>query len=239
MQNLSPIIVALDVPDQKEALRHVDSLSEHVDIFKVGLQLFSKEGPRVVDKIISAGKRVFVDLKLHDIPNTVAGALESLVRPGVEFITIHGLGGREMLAAASGKLAYLREQAPQISTRLLCITVLTSLDDEDVREVGIDHTAAGEVLNLTRLAIGTGIKAVVASPQELGILRQQFGKELLIVTPGVRMDSDDTGDQKRIATPAKALGDGADYVVMGRSLLSRPKPEAAVRQILDSLPKAI
>lgn len=237
MQNLSPIIVALDVSDPKEALHHVKTLSPQIDIFKVGLQLFTKAGMSVVDKIIDSGKKVFVDLKLHDIPNTVIGALDNIVKPGVEFVTVHGLGGREMLSCASEELAVLRRKNPEISTQLLCVTVLTSLDDEDVREVGIDHTAAGEALNLARLALTCGIKGLVASPEELGVLRQQLGQEPLIVTPGVRLGDEAPGDQKRIATPSKALAEGANFVVMGRSLLGQKDPAEAVKKVLDSIRK--
>ena len=232
---LSPLIVALDVPQAAEALRVVDQLSGQADVFKVGLQLFTKEGPRIVDEIIGRGKKVFVDLKLHDIPNTVASAVENLIKPGVEFLTIHGLGGREMVASAAGMLARFREKNPHIRTKILCVTVLTSLDDEDLNEVGIDHSATGEVLNLARLAISCGIEGVVASPEEASILRQQLGRDLVIVTPGVRMVEDDAGDQKRVATPAQAIRDGANFVVMGRSLLSQIRPAEAAKRILESI----
>jgi orotidine-5'-phosphate decarboxylase len=234
-QNLSPLIVALDVAKGAEALKIVDKLSGEVDIFKVGLQLFTKEGPEIVDEIIKRRKKVFVDLKLHDIPNTVTSALENLIRPGVEFVTVHGLGGREMLASAAGTLTRIGGQNPKITAKLLCVTVLTSLDDDDLNEVGIDHSAAGEVLNLTRLAMGCGVGGVVASPEEVSILRQQLGAELVIVTPGVRMEGDDVGDQKRVATPAKAISDGANFVVMGRSLLSQKQPADAAKRVLESL----
>lgn len=232
---LSPLIVALDVPTGIEALKIVDLLSGHVDVFKVGLQLFTKEGPEIVDEIIRRGKRVFVDLKLHDIPNTVASALENLIKPGVDFITVHGLGGREMLASAAGALLRFREQDSKIVTKILCVTVLTSLDDDDLNEVGIDHSAAGEVLNLARLAADCGIEGIVASPEEVALIRQQLGGNLTIVTPGVRMADDDIGDQKRVATPSRAIGDGANFVVMGRSLLSHRSPADAAKKVLDSL----
>ena len=232
---MSPLIVALDVPEATEALRAVDQLSGQVDVFKVGLQLFTKEGPGIVDEIVRRGKKVFVDLKLHDIPNTVESALENLISPGVEFLTIHGLGGREMLGSAAGILARFREQNPKISTKILCVTVLTSLDDEDLNEVGIDHSTAGEVLNLARLAIGCGIEGVVASPEEVPILRQQLGRDLVIVTPGVRMAGDDAGDQKRVATPARAIADGANFVVMGRSLITQSRPADVAKRVLESL----
>jgi len=234
-QNLSPLIVALDVPKGAEALKIVDALADQVDVFKVGLQLYTREGPEIVDEIIKRGKRVFVDLKLHDIPNTVASALENLLKPGVEFVTVHGLGGRQMLASAAGTLAGLREKNSKISAKILCVTVLTSLDDDDLNEVGIDHSAAGEVLNLARLAIGCGIQGVVASPEEVSILRQQLGGDLVIVTPGVRMSDDDIADQKRVATPTKAIGEGANYVVMGRSLISQKNPADAARRVLESI----
>lgn len=232
---LSPLIVALDVPTAAEALKMVDQLGGQADVFKVGLQLFTQSGPEIVDEIIRRGKRVFIDLKLHDIPNTVTSALENLIKPGVEFLTVHGLGGREMLTSAAGTLARFREQDRELTAKILCVTVLTSLDDEDLNEVGVDFSAAGEVLNLARLAIGSGIEGVVASPEEVSILRQQLGQDLVIVTPGVRMSEDDVGDQKRVATPAKAIRDGANFVVMGRSLLSQKNPADAAKKVLESL----
>jgi orotidine-5'-phosphate decarboxylase len=234
-QNLSPLIVALDVPTDVEALKIVDQLSSQVDLFKVGLQLFTKEGPQIIDEIIRRGKRVFVDLKLHDIPNTVASAIESLIRPGIAFVTVHGLGGRDMLASAAGALTELRNRDPAITSKILCVTVLTSLDDDDLNEVGIDHSAAGEVLNLARLSSGCGIEGVVASPEEVSLIRQQLGNDLVIVTPGVRMENDDIGDQKRVSTPSRAIGDGANFVVMGRSLLSQRSPADAAKKVLESL----
>jgi orotidine-5'-phosphate decarboxylase len=238
-QNLSPLIVALDVPKGAQALKIVDELAGQIDIFKVGLQLFSSEGPDIIDEIIRRKKKVFVDLKLCDIPNTVSSALENLIRPGVEFLTIHGLGGHEMLASAAGTLAHIREQDAEITAKILCVTVLTSLDDHDLKEVGINHSAAGEVLHLARLARECGIEGVVASPEEVSILRQQLGQDLMIVTPGVRMESDEVGDQKRVATPAQAMSDGANFIVMGRSLLSQNKPADAAKKILESLSQAL
>ncbi|MBV9462873.1 MAG: orotidine-5'-phosphate decarboxylase [Verrucomicrobiae bacterium] len=235
MPNLSPIIAALDVADGKEALACVDELSAHVDIFKVGLQLFCKEGPRVIDQIADRGKKVFVDLKLHDIPNTVIGALETLVRPGVQFITLHGFGGREMLVRAREKLMQMREANGRIETELLCVTVLTSLDDEDMQEIGIDHSAAGEVVRLGRIAVEAGIHGLVASPEEAALLRRDLGAQVVLVTPGVRLAGDEIGDQKRIATPEEAMKNGANYLVMGRSLLAQKSPAEVAKRVRASL----
>jgi orotidine-5'-phosphate decarboxylase len=229
---LKPIIVALDVDTKKEALKYVKLLKNHVDIFKVGLQLFTREGFDVVDAIIDAKKRVFLDLKLHDIPNTVAHAIKNLVRPGVEFFTVHASGGRDMLSSAAESLREARAGNPKIKARMLAVTVLTSLDDDDLREIGVNHSAAGQVLNLSRLAQESGVDGVVASPQEVGLLKKEHGTNLVFVTPGVRLEADATQDQKRIMTPQRAFEEGSDFLVMGRSLLESSDPLDKLEKIL-------
>jgi orotidine-5'-phosphate decarboxylase len=227
-----PIIVALDVDTRKEALKYVKLLKNHVDIFKVGLQLFSREGFDVVDAIIDSKKRVFLDLKFHDIPNTVSHAIKSIVRPGIEFFTVHASGGREMLTSAVETLKEARAGNSKITARMLAVTVLTSLDDDDLREIGVNHSAAGQVLNLSRLAHESGVDGVVASPQEVGLLKKEHGDNLVFVTPGVRLEADATQDQKRVMTPQRAFEEGSDFLVMGRSLLDSQDPLGKIGGIL-------
>jgi orotidine-5'-phosphate decarboxylase len=231
----SPIIVALDVDSQKEALSWVKRLGKQIDIFKVGLQLFTREGPSVVQAIISEGKKVFLDLKLHDIPNTVAQAVRSMVQPGVEFLTLHASGGEDMLCAASESLGEIKAANPSIQTKLLAVTVLTSLDEEDLRLIGVSHSVAGQVLNLARMSKAAGIDGVVASPLEIGFLRSELGAAFLIVTPGIRSASDSLQDQKRVMTPLLALKEGSNFLVMGRSILDADKPEDEIERIHKEL----
>jgi orotidine-5'-phosphate decarboxylase len=232
---LSPIIVALDVDSKAEAVECVKRFSNHVDVFKVGLQLFSREGFPAVQSIIDAGKKVFVDLKLHDIPNTVAGAVRRFMVPGVEFLTLHASGGETMIAAAAKEVSEAKDKNPAVTTRILSVTVLTSLDDEDLRMIGFNHSAVGQVLNLSRIARRAGSHGVVASPQEVSFLRKEHGNNLVIVTPGIRPSQSGNQDQKRVMTPADAIREGSDFLVMGRSLMDAPSPEKTLQEILNSL----
>src|SRR3989338_1481871 len=184
-----PIIVALDVNDQSEALEWVDQFSEHIDIFKVGLQLFSREGMGVVKAILAKKKRVFLDLKFHDIPHTVSNAIRAVAIPGVEFLTIHASGGMEMMNAAVSALRECRSQIPALSTRLLAVTVLTSLDETDLRQIGIAHSLAGQVMNLGRLAKECKVDGIVTSPHEVRLLRAELGSDLVFITPGIRLEN--------------------------------------------------
>ena len=234
-KNLSPVIVALDVNTQKEVQEWVDRLGGSVDIFKVGLQLFSREGLGVVSHLIQKKKRVFLDLKLHDIPNTVAQAVRALARPGIEFLTLHASGGVDMLEAAAEALRECKMKDSSIETRLLAVTVLTSLDDQDLREIGVAHTVTGQVLGLARLAQAAGIDGIVASPQEVQLLRSEHGSKLVLVTPGIRLAEDKTQDQKRVMTPVQALQEGSDFLVMGRSLLESAHPEKKLNDLLQEI----
>ena len=230
-----PLIVALDVDSRREALQWVRRFGKRVDIFKVGLQLFAREGFPLVKAIVAERKRVFLDLKLHDIPNTVRNATRLLAVPGVEFITLHAGGGAEMMTAAVSAVRECRSQNPKVLTRLLAVTILTSLDDEDLRQMGMDHSVAGQVLNLARLARSAGVDGLVASPQEIRLLRVEHAEHLVLVTPGIRLAGAGSHDQKRTATPQQAMRDGSDYLVMGRSLLDAPEPEKAVQQVLAEI----
>lgn len=231
---LCRIIAALDVDCSTEALQWVDRLGSQIDIFKVGLQLFSREGISVVKAIIGKGKRVFIDLKLHDIPNTVSHAAKALAIPGVEFLTIHASGGEEMMKAAVQALSERRAQDPSITTRLLAVTVLTSLDEDDLRQIGMSHSVAGQALNLSRLAKSAGVHGVVSSPFEVQLLRAEHSKDFVLVTPGVRQLKEDLQDQKRVMTPTEALQAGSDFLVMGRSLLEAPDPVKLLEEIVGT-----
>ncbi len=215
------LCVALDVVDADTAQKTTRLLAEHVDVFKIGLQLFCAEGPSVIGAVRDAGAReIFLDLKLHDIPNTVAGAVKSARRHAVDYLTVHTGGGRAMLEAAQS------EAGP---VQLLGVTVLTSLSDGDLAEVG--HTSGTDTLVERRagLAASIGLSGVVCSPLEVARVASIMGTSACIVTPGIRLDGDALGDQRRVATPERALADGATMLVIGRPILAAPDPIDAAR----------
>jgi orotidine-5'-phosphate decarboxylase len=233
--NAHRIIVALDVGTRDQAISLVESLPEG-QVFKVGLQLFTSEGPSLLQEIAARGKRVFLDLKLHDIPNTVAGAVSSAVAHGAAMLTLHASGGGEMMRRAAGTAAEEAEAAGIPRPLLLGVTILTSLKDAELGEIGMPADAAGQVLRLAGLAQSSGLDGIVCSPLELELVRAQFGKEFLVITPGIRPAWAASQDQKRILTPAKALSRGADYLVIGRPITAAPSPGEAfarIRQELD------
>jgi orotidine-5'-phosphate decarboxylase len=216
------IIVALDTDSPEAALASVRSLSGEVGIFKVGMELFPRGGPDLVRRIREAGFDVFLDLKFHDIPNTVAGAVRSAIALGVRFATVHASGGSAMLAAAA-------DAAKGSGTTILAVTVLTSLDDSDLASVGFSGGSADVVLRLAELAVRSGAGGIVCSAREVAAVRARVGKEVVLVTPGVRMAGEDAGDQKRVVTPADAVRMGADFLVLGRPITRAGDPPAAAR----------
>jgi orotidine-5'-phosphate decarboxylase len=219
------IIVALDLPTKKEALELVEELDGQISFFKIGLQLYTAEGSEIVREVSSTGSKVFLDLKLHDIPNTVARAVESASRFGVQMLTIHLSGGSEMVRAAA---------AARVNNMLLLgVTVLTSATEETLREIGIQDKIDNQVLRLAKLGIEAGIDGVVASPHEIKPLRREFGDKIKIVVPGIRPSWSEPGDQRRTMTPCEALEAGADYLVIGRPIIGHPNPNEAVAKILD------
>jgi orotidine-5'-phosphate decarboxylase len=222
------LIVALDVPKAEAARDLVDRLAGHVGMFKVGSQLFTAAGPEFVHEIVGRGEKVFLDLKFHDIPNTVAGAVASATRLGVSLVDVHGLGGRAMMEAAVGAL-------PAMGTRLLAITILTSHDEETLGEIGVNGSMAESVRRLAQLARDAGADGVVASPHEVALVREACGSDLLIVTPGIRPAGAALGDQARAATPAAALAAGADYLVVGRPITGAADPAAAADAIVREM----
>lgn len=226
---MSDLIVALDLPSRALALEMVDRLGGEADFYKVGLELFTREGPKVVQDLHDRGKRVFLDLKLMDIPNTVAGAVAAASDLGVELLTLHGQGGPRMMEAA------VAQAGP--TTRLLAVTVLTSLSPDEIetvwdRPVG---SVRREVLRLARLARGVGVHGVVASPLEAGELRTALGPEALVVTPGIRLAGGDHHDQNRVATPGAAVDAGASHLVVGRGITQAPDPREALERVRSSM----
>jgi orotidine-5'-phosphate decarboxylase len=221
------IIVALDVPTERHALEFVEKIRDRISFFKVGLQLYTAEGPEIVRAISSTGSKVWLDLKLHDIPNTVARAVESANHLGVQMLTIHLSGGTEMIRAATARRAK--------NMLLLGVTVLTSSTEEVLREIGISGTVDNQVLRLTKLGVEAGIDGVVASPHEIATLRAEFGGRIKIVVPGIRPTGAKANDQKRTMTPRNALDAGADYLVIGRPITAHPDPREAVDTILNEL----
>ena len=226
------LIVALDVPKADAARALVDRLAGHVGLFKVGSQLFTAAGPELVHEIVGRGEKVFLDLKFHDIPNTVAGAVASATRLGVSLVDVHGLGGRAMVEAAVGAL-------PAMGTRLLAITILTSHDQETLGEIGVNGSMVESVRRLAQLAKEAGADGVVVSPQEVATVREACGSDFLIVTPGIRPAGVALGDQARAATPAAALAAGADYLVVGRPITEAADPAAAADAIVREMETAL
>lgn len=223
------LIVVLDVDTREDALRTVDACGA-CPFFKVGSQLFTRCGPSIVREIQDLGKKVFLDLKFHDIPNTVAKAAKSAADLGVALFTLHAIGGRRMIEAA-------REAVEGSETRILGVTVLTSLSDEMLKsEMGLPETTSQAVARLARLAVESGAHGVVSSPQEIAHVREAVGLKPLIVTPGIRPAwSASKDDQVRITTPRQAAEAGADFVVIGRPILKHESPAEAVRLILEEL----
>ena len=222
------IIIAIDTPDLDSAKRLVAPLAGEGCLFKIGLQLFTAVGPSIVQELQSLGARIFLDLKFHDIPNTAREAVHSAVRLGVDMTTIHLCGGPAMVAEAT--LA-----AENSKTLVLGVTVLTSMDQGALLSVGITAGPEEQVLRLAEMGLASGIRGVVASPLEIAPLRRKFGNALVIVTPGVRPDGCDHGDQKRVLTPEAAIQAGADYLVIGRPVTQAPRPLSALRAIATSI----
>ena len=221
------IIVALDVPTKKEALGLVAQLRDQISFFKVGLQLYTASGPEVVREIVATGARIFLDLKLHDIPNTVARAVEAAGELGVQMLTIHLCGGGDMIRAA------VAARANNMS--ILGVTVLTSAAQETLGEVGITDKIDNQVLRLAALGVAAGVDGLVASPHETRTLRATCGDKIKIITPGVRPKGSDAADQRRVMTPREAIDAGADYLVIGRPITADPNPSKAVAKILREL----
>ena len=221
------IIVALDVATKEKALELVKQLRDQISFFKIGLQLYTAEGPEIVRAVLSTGAKVWLDIKLHDIPNTVARAVESANNLGVHMLTIHLSGGSEMIRAATA--------AGANNMLLLGVTVLTSATEQTLREIGVAGKVDDQVLRLARLGVEAGIDGVVASPHEIKKLRAEFGDKIKIAVQGIRPTWAEPGDQKRFMTPRDALEAGADYIGIGRPITAHRNPQEAVAKILQEL----
>ena len=226
MKDKDRLIVALDVPGATQARQIVQAIGEAATTYKIGKQLFTAEGPQVVRDLVASGRKVFLDLKYHDIPNTVAGAVRSAAELGVSMLTVHASGGSKMLKTA----AEAASQSPA-KPMVLAVTVLTSLSDADLQELGIAGNVLSQVLRLGALARAAGCGGLVASAHEARELRNALGEGFAIVTPGVRPTGAPAGDQARVVTPRDAIAAGATYLVVGRPILEAPDPAKAAQQI--------
>lgn len=227
---MADIIIALDLPSERDALELVDRLGDSIDFYKVGSPLFTRAGSAFVDALRERGKRVFLDLKYHDIPSTVANAVTSAAELGVDLITLHASGGEAMMRAA-------RDAVGDDGPRLLGVTILTSFTAVDVEQVWNKEilSVRDEVVRLTGLAVEAGLHGVVTSPLEVEALKRRHGADLLVVTPGIRPTGDGLGDQARTATPAEAVRAGADYLVVGRPVLTAADAVSVVSRIRQEM----
>lgn len=224
MQARDRLIVALDYSTRDEVLRAVEELRGVVGVFKIGLQAFVANGPALVQEVVSTGERVFLDLKIHDIPNTAANAVAAVASLGVAMTTVHAAGGLSMLrACVSGSVV------------VLGVTILTSLDEKELRETGLAGTPLESAVRFARLAQAAGLGGVVASPREIAPIREACGAKLAIVTPGVRPVGADAGDQRRVMTPGEAIASGADYIVVGRPITKAADPRSAAFRIVEEM----
>lgn len=230
------LIFALDAGDYDEALKWIDLLSGHVGMFKVGKELYTAVGPKIIDHIKRKNQRVFLDLKFHDIPNTVARAAEAAVRLGVDMFNMHASGGSKMIQETVKAVESLTEKTGLIKPVILAVTVLTSLNDADLREIGFEKNTNDQVLHLASLAKAAGASGVVASAQDIVKLRSNLGKDFVIVTPGIRSSQEPVkDDQKRTLSAFEAVKLGADYIVVGRPIRQAADPLAACRHIVEEI----
>jgi len=231
----NPIIVALDVPEASAALTLAEKVAPAVGAFKIGKELFVSAGPDIVKRVRDTGAAVFLDLKFHDIPNTVAKAVASATRLDVQMLTVHTCGGSTMLERALEGANEAAEQTGNEAPLILGVTVLTSMDESDLNEVSVNKTPESQVIHLAQMATEAGLKGLVCSPKEIAPLREVLPAEVKLVTPGIRPAGSETGDQKRVMSPADAVQAGADWLVIGRPIYAADHPREAAEAILDSL----
>lgn len=224
--HLSPVIVALDFADEKQTLQFVRKLSPELCQIKIGKELFTATGRHLVEQLVNQGFKVFLDLKYHDIPNTVASACKIAAQMGVWMVDMHASGGQRMMEAAAEAVSQF-QQRPY----LIGVTVLTSMAQTDLAQTGVDRSIDEQVMHLAKLSQQSGLDGVVCSAQEAVILRDQLGKEFLLVTPGIRLNSKSEDDQRRIMTPKEALAAGSSYLVMGRPIIRSADPVLLLQQI--------
>ena len=230
------IILALDVPGYDEAMEVVRTFRDHIDIFKIGMELFTSAGPRIVEDINATGKKIFLDLKFHDIPNTVSRTSLAAAKLGVFMFNVHASGGFGMMKQAADTLLKYSIENNVPRPKLIGVTVLTSIDAKTLRDdIGVAAEMPDQVRHLASLAREAGLDGVVASPEDAADLRARFGKDFLIVTPGIRPSWSAMDDQKRTSTPLAALKNGASYLVIGRAITSAPDPLGALKRIEDEI----
>lgn len=229
--NKAELIVALDVPNAEAMEEKLQQMPDFIEWYKVGLELFCAEGPAVLEPLKKRNKKIFLDLKLHDIPRTVGNAVKTAAEHGVNLMTVHAIGGRAMLEEAA-KAAAACANPP----KLVAVTTLTSLSQDDFRDLGIDRTVSEQAIQLGRLAISSGIDGMVTSAHEAKVLREAF-PEAILVTPGIRMPEGEVGDQKRVATPSFAVEQGATHLVVGRPILQAEDPVASATAIVADMNK--
>jgi orotidine-5'-phosphate decarboxylase len=229
------LIVALDVSSAAEAQKVVGTLGESVRSYKVGMQLYTAAGPNIVRDLVGSGRQVFLDLKYHDIPNTVVAAVREAAALGVGMLTVHASGGTKMLRAA----AEAARSSSKTPLHILAVTVLTSMGGEDLNQIGVPDSVADQVVRLASMALKAGCTGVVSSAQEVRTLRAKLGNRFLAVTPGVRPTGTEPGDQARVVTPTVAIASGATHIVVGRPILQAKDPRGAARQIQQEVSAAV
>ena len=229
--NKADLIVALDVPNAEAMEAKLQEMPDFIEWYKVGLELFCAEGPAVLESLKKRNKKIFLDLKLHDIPRTVGNAVKTAAAHGVNLMTVHAIGGRAMLQEAASAAAECANPP-----KLVAVTTLTSLSQDDFSDLGITRTVSEQAVELGRLAISSGIDGLVTSAHEAKALREQF-PEAILVTPGIRMPEGDVGDQKRVATPSFAVEQGATHLVIGRPIVQAEDPTAAATAMLNDMNK--
>ena len=230
------IVLALDVDSDVQALKLCEELKDYVGLFKIGSQLFTRFGPSMVKKVIEMGAGVFLDLKFHDIPNTVAMAAREAVRMGVGMFNVHACGGAEMMKQTALMVQKTCAESAIPEPVTLAVTILTSMSEDVLKnEVRCSASLESQVLHYASLAGKSGLKGVVASPHEIASIRGQMGPGFVILTPGIRPEWSQKNDQKRIMTPREAIKAGADYIVIGRPILADPKPLDAAKRVVDEI----
>lgn len=239
---MDQLLIALDVENGARALALADSLADLAGGFKIGNRLFTAEGPAVVRALAGRGRRVFLDLKYHDIPNTVATAVEEAARLGVWMVNVHASGGRRMMRAAADAARDAAARVGATPPLVIAVTVLTSMNAETLAETGVRAPVRDQVVTLARLAQASGLDGIVASPQETGIIRRECGPAFTIVTPGIRDRSDHSApadDQERTLDAGEAIAAGASYLVVGRPIIGAPDPRAAAERLAEAIARSI
>ncbi|WP_083762851.1 orotidine-5'-phosphate decarboxylase [Natranaerobius thermophilus] len=233
------LIVALDMPDRTQALSLVDELGEQIKWYKIGLELFCSQGPEIISELVDRDKKVFLDLKLHDIPNTVSRTAKELVRRGASMINVHTAGGKDMMARTVEEVHTEASGRGITPPKIVGVTVLTSLGQNEFNnQLGFNGHIEDKVVEWAQMARNSGLDGVVASAKEAAQIKEKLGAEFLIVTPGIRLASDDKSDQKRVLTPDKALNKGATHIVVGRSITGKEGPgqkKTAVQEIYNCM----